>query len=217
MQPILHPDTTLLLPPRLMGRVGYYAAMIKYGKVIVDTSMRYDKRIKDVHRYDIADVRGTVQLTVPESHPDRTSLPHPLQWDDCSVSSHDEWWRRHRTTLESAYGRTPFFEYLIDKFDCVLCDPCTDGIRTPLMELDRRADAVIRGILGLENRVEWIPCPQNMEGDIRDMRRDSFMLSDMPPYWQIRANTLGFMPNMSVLDLIFNTGPEAARYLVEMS
>ncbi len=214
-QPILYPDSTLLLPPRLMGRIGYYAALARYGNVIVDTSMRYDKRIKDVHRYDIVDTRGLVQLTVPESHPDRSTLPHALLWSDCTVSSHDEWWRRHRTTLESAYGRTPFFEFLIDKFDAVLCDPCATGTRTPLMHLDQQADSIIRSILCLENNVTWQPAQATLADGTVDLRRDTFIISEMPRYRQVRAASLGFVPNLSILDLIFNLGPEGARYLVE--
>lgn len=33
------------------------------------------------------------------------------------------------------------------------------------------------------------------------------------PYWQVRMDSLGFQPNLSILDLIFNLGPEAAIYL----
>jgi hypothetical protein len=33
------------------------------------------------------------------------------------------------------------------------------------------------------------------------------------PYWQVRGAVQGFTPNLSVLDLIFNLGPEAPLYL----
>ncbi|MDE6430391.1 MAG: WbqC family protein, partial [Duncaniella sp.] len=35
----------------------------------------------------------------------------------------------------------------------------------------------------------------------------------LPSYWQIREDKLGFIPGLSVLDLIFNLGPEAVLYL----
>ena len=96
---------TVLLPPRLFGPVGWYAAMASGRRAVIDTAIRYDKRQKAVHRYDIADVRGPMQLTVP------LGKPHGCQgtptWADAAVSTHDEWWLRHRVTLESAYGRTP--------------------------------------------------------------------------------------------------------------
>lgn len=37
--------------------------------------------------------------------------------------------------------------------------------------------------------------------------------SQMPPYWQVRGSIHGFMADLSVLDLIFNLGPEAPLYL----
>ncbi|QCD41734.1 hypothetical protein E7747_05220 [Duncaniella dubosii] len=36
---------------------------------------------------------------------------------------------------------------------------------------------------------------------------------DLPHYWQVRADKIGFISNLSVLDLIFNLGPEAVIYL----
>ncbi len=63
------PDTTAILPPRYMGQVGYYAAMARYGHVVVDAALHYDKRQKDVHRCEIADTRGLLRLTVPLGKP----------------------------------------------------------------------------------------------------------------------------------------------------
>ena len=40
---------------------------------------------------------------------------------------------------------------------------------------------------------------------------------DLPPYWQVREDKLGFISGLSVLDLIFNLGPEAVVYLDRLS
>ena len=38
----------------------------------------------------------------------------------------------------------------------------------------------------------------------------------LPPYSQVFDSRLGFLPNMSVIDLLFNLGPEAKSYLLNM-
>ena len=106
-------DGTLLLPPRLFGSTAYYAVMALYGSAVIDTSMHFDKRAKLTHRYSIADANGAVDLTVPIEKPDKTT---GSTWRDIRISGHGQWWHVHLTALQSAYGRTPFFEYYIDDF-----------------------------------------------------------------------------------------------------
>lgn len=194
-----------------MATAGYYAVMAAYGRVTVDSSLRYDKRAKTVHRCEIADTRGRLSLTVP------VSVPHGLEgrmrWDMVRVSRHGEWWRLQRTALESAYGRTPYFEFLIDKFDTMLADPGSPDTAPSVIDLDRMADETIRHIIGLDNDVRWAPATDD-DGD--DMRRRDFTMAGMPVYRQLRADRIGFVDNLSVLDLIFNLGPESAFYLKEL-
>lgn len=212
-----YPGSTLLLPPRFMGSVGYYALMARYGRVVIDTTMRYDKRQKAVHRCDIVDTRGEVQLTVPMCKPVAEEGERPT-WCHCPVSTHDEWWRQMRVTLESAYGRTPYFEFLIDKFDCIFRSPEEWDMWPNALVLDCCADRIVRGILSLDNCVEWESAEvvEDVE-DVVDARRGKFIISNQPEYWQVRRDRLGFRANLSVLDLIFNLGPEAAFYLQKIS
>jgi len=208
-------SNTVILPPRLFGSVGYYVAMANARRAIIDTGMRYDKRNKAVHRYDIADVRGPMQLTVP------LARPHGCQgvptWADAAVSTHDEWWIRHRITLESAYGRTPFFEFIIDRFDGIFRSPAAWPQWPAAIDIARYADEAVRTVLSLPHtEVLWQPAGCVMQHDL-DLRRADFSIAPQHPYWQIRADRLGFLPNLSVLDLIFNLGPEASLYLTKIN
>jgi hypothetical protein len=165
--------------------------------------MTFDKRQKSVHRYDIADTRGRLSLTVPISH----SSGHRPTWGDITVSTHGQWWNVHRTTLESAYGRTPFFEYYRDRF-APLFDATRYAGDTPvrLVDIITDADAAIRDILHIETRLSVTP-PDALPID----RVTALHLDALPTeYYQIRSNTLGFIPDLSALDAIFNLGPEAA-------
>lgn len=197
-----------ILPPRYMGCIGYYAAMARYDRVIIDTDLRYDKRQKGVHRCDIVDTRGPISLTVPLGKPHADGRP---TWNDAAVSTHDDWWHRHRVTLESAYGRTPFFEFLIDRFLPVLRSPAEWDSWPSAIDIDRTADEAIRSVLELETEVEWRPA-----GDLRadaDLRRADFRIDNPVPYWQVRADRLGFIGNLSILDLLFSLGKEATRLI----
>lgn len=193
-----------ILPPQLFGNVAYYALMAQYPAAFIDTSLRYDKRFKSVHRYSIADTRGELCLTVPVSRPEGAFLSGKLTWEQVTVSSHARWWEVHLQALESAYGRTPFFEFYIDRLAPVL-NPEPRSICSMVLE----ADALVREILGLDTRM-----PDTLPAGGDDYRCTDFSKLDAPQkYRQIRAGNYGFLSKLSILDLIFNLGPEAPLLL----
>ncbi len=196
----LCPSLTLTLAPALAGPVDRYALMALAGEVTVAEAMRYDKRAKSVHRYDIADTRGLLRLTVPVAKPVSATA---ARWCDVRVSDHGEWWPVHMTALESAYGRTPYFEFYADRFKPFFADYRD----IPITDFDREIEATVCSLLTLR-------CPVYS-------RDSSLRLSPLPPrlpaapqYWQVRADRLGFIGGLSILDLLFNLGPEAPLYLL---
>jgi len=205
--------TMQMIPPRYCGNVAYYAAVAACGgNAAMNGAHLFDKREKAAHRCDIADTHGPVQLTVPVSKPH--GIPRAT-WADVRVSDHGRWWHVHRVTLESAYGRTPFFEFYIDRFTPFLCRETVE--RYPrLIDLDQAIDAEIRKILLLP------PAPQKA-GEAENSAANSalhitrFKPEEIKPYYQVRSAELGFIPNLSILDLIFNLGPEAPLYLANLA
>ncbi|MDE5643973.1 MAG: WbqC family protein [Muribaculaceae bacterium] len=189
-----------ILPPQLFGSTAYYATAARFGDTAVDYSMRADKRFKSAHRYKIVDTRGEICLTMPVCH-----LSGQRGWNDVELSDHGQWWKLHLTALESAYGRTPFFEFYIDRFLPLLTDPAESEYRT-VGDIDRQADRLVRQILELPPALDM----QDVPPEHTDLRRHDFDSMNVEKYWQIRADKLGFHPNLSILDMIFNIGPESA-------
>lgn len=204
---VTHPDDSVaLLPPQLFGSVVYYSVMAAYPNAVIDTSMRFDKRLKSAHRYAIADTRGRLELTVPVSHPAQGC---PRNWQHTLISPHGRWWDVHRVALESAYGRTPFFEFYIDRLLPIFAEPSGESVASQVIA----ADKTIREILGLATNI-LAPDAVTDELKITDYRNVDFTADNCPrKYWQVRGDSLGFIDRLSILDLIFNLGPEAPLYL----
>lgn len=198
---------------RYYGSIAYYASMAAYGHAVIDADAIFDKRQKAVHRCDIADTHGPVQLTVP------VSKPHGIaraRWSDVAVSDHGAWWHVHRVTLESAYGRSPFFEFYIDRFLPFLTKDVIDRYPT-VAALNLAIDAEIRSILLLETAVNGSYNSYDSYDSFNSYDRFSSAMAlysrAITPYWQVRGASQGFIANLSILDLIFNLGPEAPLYL----
>lgn len=197
---VRHPDSTLALPPAYCGSIRRYAAIAMYGNTVTDTERRFNKREKDCHRCVIEGSNGIQRLTVPLEKPQEW---HSTRLKDVRVSTHGKWWHVHWEAICSAYGRTPFFEYYADDIA-----PAFSGDIELLVDLDDKIDRFCREALGL---------PQPLSSDTgMTVARQVENIRDVE-YYQIWAERFGFTPGLSVLDLIFNMGPEAPLVLHAMT
>lgn len=203
----------LTVPMKYFGTVDYYAAIAACRKVVVDDTARYDKRQKDTHRMDIIDSHGLKQLTVPVSKPD--DVEGRLHWSDIRISRHGQWWHVIDETLASAYGRTPFFEFYIDRLRRFFAVTTPDEFGD-IATLCREADKAVRQIIGFDNEV--IYASEDSSGVTSCFSTSSGVPETHPvEYYQVRADRFGFVPHLSILDLIFNMGPESALVLKKMA
>jgi hypothetical protein len=176
------------------GSIDYWTR--RFAGSRVDDDALFDKRRKEVHRYTIADVNGPLTLTVP------IVKPHGLQnagWKDVRLSDHGQWWHVHRISLESAYGRTPFFEFYIDRFLPFLSKDAVD-----------RFPSIIAYNQAIDREISSILLFYKEKINVAD-QTTTVNLAERP-YWQPRQDKFGFLPNLSILDLIFCLGPEAALF-----
>lgn len=201
---VVYPERILAVPPRYCGTIDYYAAIASFGQSVVVSDSRFDKRQKAVHRTVIADVNGPLRLTVPTAKPETTA---GTRWSDIKVSDHGNWPDVHRTALESAYGRTPYFEFYAPRFL-----PLLVAENQPVVELNASIDTEIRRIL-------MLPAPLDQSVAVAtDLFVEGGERFSFPavPYYQVRGARLGFIPSLSILDLIFNMGPESPLVLQKM-
>ncbi len=199
---VQHPGITLVLPPAYCGQVSRYAAMAMYGAVKVDTSVRFNKRDKECHRCTIEGSNGVQRLTVPLEKPQEW---HSTRLADVKVSTHGKWWHVHWEAICSAYGRTPFFEYYADDLK-----PAFSGEISLLADLDDTIERFCREALG-------ITATGAETTHLSAGYREAMQQVHEVEYYQIWATRFGFTPGLSVLDLIFNMGPEAPLVLRAMT
>lgn len=197
-----HAGSRVILPPAYMGSLTRYALIGAYGSVLIDNTLRTDKRRKEIHRATVVDTRGVLNLTVP------LQSPLPRRWSEALVSGHGRWQQVHIITLASAYGRTPFYEFYADRLNSLI-EGAVEGSR--LTDLTTAMECLMCRFLGLQEPQFAVEEPSLGPGDV-DLRRTSLPDAGLP-YHQVRALRLGFQPGMSVIDALCNLGNEAPLLL----
>ena len=206
------------------GPVQWYQKLHRAEHVMIEQWESFQKQTYR-NRCLIATTNGVQALTVPvESNSPLSTLHSPLI-KDIRISDHGNWRHLHWNALQSAYGESPFFEYYQDdirpffeKHWVFLLD-FNEAIRQKMCELIDIHPKVDYSGEWREERGEKRVERGEFDG-IKDYRAainpkhpaqdDDF---EAKTYYQVYQMKHGFLENLSILDLLFNMGPESIFYL----
>ena len=168
------------------------------------------------HRYCVDGPNGVQTLTVPLVG-STNNMMTPLR--DVLISEHGDWRRLHWGALFSAYGRSPYFDYVADDLAHVI-----NGNQRYLLEFNAQLHDVIVDFmdLPLETRYPDRVGDQELEdaldlrGRIGMKKPDTLSLTNVP-YYQMWPGQEGFRPDLSIMDLMMNLGREGVLVLMEMA
>lgn len=198
-------STALFPPPR------YYALFIHLPEVIVEYHEHYIKQTYR-NRYLINANGKPYPLIVPVI---KTNGNH-TRIDQIEIDYHENWPRNHARALETAYGSSPFFEYLKDDiFELLYLKPRF------LIQLNETALVLMKRWLDVNTIVHhsnsFTPVdPENLRDWRYRINPKSALSRNYVPYYQGLNNRI-FIPDLSILDLFFNIGPESKSYLHNLS
>ncbi|MBQ0075435.1 MAG: WbqC family protein [Prevotella sp.] len=164
----------------------------------------------------IATANGVQKLTVPVTLPTKgietgasKKLGCPIR--DVRISDHGNWRHQHWEALKSAYGMSPFFEYYADDI-APFFEKRWDFLYDYNMEITTKVLELLgpfpTAILRTSNTAASNSLPSEA---FREGRGGS--LAGSLPYYQTFQLRHGFIPDLSILDLLFNMGPESILIL----
>lgn len=203
---------TVILSPALFPPVEYMALLLFHPDVKIEAHEHYQKQSYRT-RFNIVGPNGIQLLQVPVSRcgEHRCSVQHT------AVLYEQPWPVLHLRTLDTAYNKSPWYLYYKDpitdlfkaKHD-TLWNLCIDSIQLAVQLL-----GASRNLAYTET---FLPV-EGSPGDFRNQIHPKKVFAPFArairqiPYHQVFSERFGFVPHLSVLDLLFNEGPQALPWL----
>ena len=211
-----------LLSTTYFGPVQWYQKLYRYEEVEIEQWESFQKQTYR-NRCLIATTQGVQALTVPVERNSQLSALNSQLIKDVRISDHGNWRHLHWNALVSAYGESPFFEYYQDdirpffekRWDYLL--DFNEAIREKMCELLDIQPKVSYSLEFREVANSQLSTLNSQLKDYRERIRPKHPMADpdfeAKPYYQVYQQKHGFLVNLSVLDLLFNMGPEGIFYL----
>ncbi|MDB4285955.1 WbqC family protein [bacterium] len=186
--------------------VAWFAGMTGEKAAWVEVCKHYRKQ-EYTNRMFIRVSNRVMPLTVPVA---RRGKKTPLK--DKKISYQEDWQRQHWRSILFAYTHSPYFEFYRDAIEPFYVRKFPFLVDY-LLEIQEMLIGLLKIPVSLEPTIDYFP-PNDYR---KDYRNDFDPQREALPKWYTSVQYTqvfeGFFPNLSVLDLLCNEGPESLRIL----
>ncbi|TXB66624.1 WbqC family protein [Vicingus serpentipes] len=190
------------LPP-----IEYFYYLVQENHAIIDVNENFVKQTFR-NRCSILSPNGKLDLVIPLLKKGKQTKIKNIK-----IAYYENWQKVHWKSIEAAYRSSPYFEYYEDEFKTIFLE----GKPTLLIDFNLKLINKIVELIGIPIEIVLSDKYINKDETKSDFRsispkkKPSLNFSD---YIQVFSSKTGFEPNLSILDLLFNEGPNTKNYLV---
>jgi hypothetical protein len=204
-------NTTILLSTAYFAPVHFYSRAIAHKQVYIEQFEHFNKQTYR-NRAVILGGNGPITLVVPVVK----GRGSKILIKDLKVSYEMNWQRNQWQTIISAYNSSPYFEYYKDDIQ-----PFFEKKIKYLLDLNQTINETICELLEIENNTiltndfEKVPKEHLNFREIISPKNKTLPDPSFKPteYTQVFSDKFGFTSNLSILDLLFNEGPNSYTIL----
>lgn len=205
------PSSGIVLPLPYLPSIDFFIYLLQRNPVKLEVRETYPKQTCR-NRTIIYSANGLLRLSIPVIKPGGNHT----KTSEIIIDNKTHWNKIHWRAISSAYNKSPFFLYYKDDFEKLYEKP--EGL---LIDFNMSLLNLVNSLLSINPTIaltsEYI---KNYTGadDRRypgkDLQDTEFRLT---PYTQVFCDRMPFEANLSIIDLLFNQGPEALIYLKNSS
>ena len=191
--------------PAYLPNIHYMAWVVSHKEIALVTHNPYQKQTFR-NRTEIYSANGKLKLTIPIVH---NKIKKGQIDETVAIHYENGWQKDHWKSLESAYRSSPFFEFYEDDFY-----PFYHQKFDKLMDFN--IEMLKKVLLLIDAEVKLLP-NEKIANEFHDLIIAKHEVKkEKPPYHQVFQSKYGFINNLSILDLLFNLGPQSLEYLEQI-
>ncbi|MCH6200840.1 WbqC family protein [Aquiflexum sp. LQ15W] len=203
----MNKETTIITDLFYLPPIEYFVAIQDFEEIQIDPTENFQKQTFRNRTHILLANKEDV-LTVPVIGSSKKQL-----YKDVKIDYSQKWKNVHLRGIQSAYGKAPFFEYFFPYFDQVFGKNLTFlfDVNMELLTVCLKL-LKVKSKLRLESRIDFSPKSADIRGIIQAKERYSqrdIMTPDIYP----QMFGLDFVPNLSIIDLLFCMGPESKEVI----
>ncbi len=194
-----------IFPTAYLPSIEYVSLFLKTEDASIELFETYQKQSCRT-RTNVMTANGVQTLTIPVI---KTNGNHTLT-KDIEISYKESWQQVHLRCLESAYRKSAYFDYYFPYFEKIYKQKFNT-----LVELNDFCLKTILKIMKVKKDYSFTTDFERIaeENDYRISLSKGTNKIEMKPYYQVFADRHGFIPNLSIVDLLFNEGPNSIHNL----
>ncbi len=202
---------TLILPAAYLPSISYFALLKKAGNACIEQHETYPKQTYR-NRCEIYTEKGKTALVIPVSKPNGNQS----KTSDIKIFNKDQWFVKHWRAIESAYRSSPYFLYYKDELKVFY-----NGSHNSLLEFDLVLIGYFCELFDIKTSIklseDYIRIPDAIDYREKLSPKKPHFIGSFSKYTQVFDTKHGFIANLSVVDLLFNLGPESSDYITRLS
>jgi hypothetical protein len=201
-------DNGALLPMFYLPPIEYFTVLNQYKPDILMEKHEHFPKQTYRNRAHIYSPEGVLQLVVPVVKGSKVHTPVK----DVKISNDFAWQRLHWLGLQACYRRSAYFEFYEDDFARFYEERFTH-----LFDYNEELMQMILKFLKMPIAMQYTDEYHREHPQLTDFRNTLHpkkeAAAEQKPYFQVFEERKGFLKNLSIVDLLFNQGPQSVHYL----
>ena len=196
-----------IIHPTYFPNIEFFYHLFKSKKLLFEVNDFYQKQTFR-NRTLIYSSNGKLNLTIPV----KFSSTKKERLRDIKICNDIKWQKNHLKSIQIAYRSSPYFEFFEDHFFLIF-----EKKEKFLIDISLKSIEIIFKILEKDleyNITSGYQEDYKLDSDCRDLskRNKKKIKNFIKPYHQVFAHEHGFISNLSMIDLVFNEGPNSLNY-----
>ena len=195
-------NNQIILPTSYFGPIPYYSILVKSDDYVLE---KYENFIKQTvrSRCIINSSSGKLNLSIPRIRKNSSKT----KIKDIRICYNEPWQKIHLKSIITCYNSSPFFDYYKEKISKIF-----DVKEKFLIDFSLKSHLLVMDFLKLNQNINYTKVFEIINNSTDYRNYDFFSKKDYK-YDQVYFTKNDFIKDLSVLDLIFNLGPESIDFL----